>query len=237
MFDNAFRAILISCLATVTIAPAAGAIEVAPGTTVSVDESQALPTGTKVAEKTIPFTLEFAQPGDEGGFSDLDADGTLTTSVYRNADTGRLSFVYDVFVEETRYSSADPNLFREPTQEGSRLAVIDFAGFRTDVTGDFGERGAFNLTRSADGSTLTGSEGEGLGYAPLFIIHTDAVAFDDTGTASYTAVSEFLVTPENDQRARSALVTLTGTYSPVVPEPAMAGLALACLTLLTRQRR
>jgi len=237
VLDNMIRTILIFALAPVAIAPAAGAIEVAPGDGLRVEESRVLPTGTKVAEKTIPFTLEFAEPGDEGGFSDLDADGTLTTSVYRNPDTGRLSFVYDVFVEETRYSSADPNLFREPTQEGSRLGVSDFAGFRTDVAGDFGDRGTFALTRSAEGSTLTGHEGEGLGNAPLLIVHTDAVAFDDTGTARYDAVSEFLVGPENDQRARGAAVILNGTYNPIVPEPSACCLALACLTLLPRRRR
>jgi hypothetical protein len=216
------------------VASAARAVGITPGQTdVQVQDSPTLPSGTKLAEKVQPFTLNFAHPGDAGGLSDMDANGTLTTSVYRNA-TG-LAFVYDVFVEPTTYDQ--PQFARAPVNELSQIVARGFAGLSTDVSGDFrGHNTIFYASRSADGSTVSGKLGDGVGGLPTLIVQTNATAFDELGTTTFNAADEFLVTPSNQQVARDASVTLSGTYRPV-PEPAAAGLVVAGGMLVLRRSR
>ena len=213
------------------------AAEILPGQTnvnLSDQQTRTPPSGTKLAEKTLPFTLDFSRPGDAGGLSEMTADGTLTTSVYR-APTGELTFVYDVFVEPTTYDN--PAFARPPVNELSEVVARGFAGLTTDLTGDFTEgAGQFFATRSADGALVSGKQADGLGEPPLFIVRTDATAFDELGTTTFNAGDEFLVSPQNDQVARDASVTLTGTYRPV-PEPATTALFVAALAAAALRRR
>ena len=232
--------LLLATALAVTFAGVARSAEIAPGQRMGVPESDALPAGTKVAEKVIPYMLNWAQPGDAGGLSDLDANGTLTTSVYRDSATGFLSFVYDIFLEPTGRIDHPPETYRPHATELSRLTAGDFAGFRTDLSGNFGDRGSagegdeFSAARSANGSTVSGFREQGLGRPPLLIVNTNATAFNDVGTARFDAGAEFLVRPENDFTYRQASATLAGTFQPV-PEPASAGVALAAMALLARR--
>ena len=213
------------------------AAPITPGQTninVPDQDPRTFPSGTKLAEKTLPFTLDFSRPGDAGGMSDMTADGTLTTSVYRDA-AGHLSFAYDVFVEPTTYDQ--PQFARPPVKELSQVVARGFAGLLTDVTGDFTDHSTvFFATRSADGSVVSGKQQEGLGKPPLFIVQTDATAFDELGTTTFNAGDEFLVSPSNNQVARDASATLTGTYRPV-PEPTAVALLLAGAGLALLRRR
>jgi hypothetical protein len=218
-----------------TTAPA-WAVELAPGQGRQItpkDGPLTLPSGPRLAQQSVPFDLNFAQPGDEGGLSDLQGTGTLTSSVYRDPDTGGLVFVYDVDTDDASFSGA------EPGGEFSRLIVGGFTGFRTDVTGNASSGGdpLANLARSADGDTVRADYGEGIGGPPLLIIATDATAFDAGGLASFTARDEFLVTPDNDVVLRETTVNLTGIYRPIVPEPSAAWAALAGAAVLLRWRR
>jgi hypothetical protein len=97
----------------------------------------------------------------------------------------------------------------------------------------------FGVTRSADGSTLTGREGEGLGEPPLLIVRTNATAFDQAGAARFTAGDEFLVMDDDgiDQVYLQDDAAFTGLFRPVVPEPATAALAVPALALLARRPR
>ena len=213
------------------------AAEILPGQSgvnVPDQETRTLPAGTKLAEKTLPFTLDFSRPGDAGGLSEMTADGRLTTSVYREA-TGVLTFVYDVFVEPTTYDN--PQFARPPVDELSEVVARGFGGLTTDLAGDFTDAGGqFFATRSADGSIVSGKQADGLGQPPLFIVRTNATAFDELGTVTFNAADEFLVSPQNDQVARDAGVTLTGTYRPV-PEPAAAGLVVTGFAAAALRRR
>ena len=224
-------------VAWVCFAPApAWAVELAPGQGTQItpeDGPLILPTGPRLAQQVVPFDLDFSQPGDEGGLSDLRGTGTLTGSVYGDPGTGGLVFVYDVDTDDASFSGA------EPGGEFSRLVVAGFTGFRTDVTGNASSGGdpLANLARSANGDTLRAEYGEGLGGPPLLLIATDATAFDAGGTANFTARDEFLVTPQNDVVIRERTVQLAGVYRPIVPEPSAAWAALAGAAALLRRRR
>jgi hypothetical protein len=196
--------------------------------------SRTPPAGTKLAEKVIPFSLDFTGPAGGGGLSDLTADGTLTNSVYRTP-SGTLAFVYDVFVEPITYDN--PTRPRAPVQELSELVAGGYAGFLTDVSGIFDDgSGVFLASRSIDASLVSGRLSNGLARVPYFVIETNATAFDDLGLSAFTAGDEFLVTPENDQVYSQDSAVLVGTFRPV-PEPTAAALLIAPALGLLRRRR
>jgi hypothetical protein len=215
--------VVVTVLSWCLAAAALRGDSIPPGGSVLLDDAAALPTGPRLAQKVQPFTLNFARPGDEGVSPDPVADGILTSSVYRNPDTGALTFVYDIDVEREF----------QTTDEASRLTLGSFAGFLTNVEGDFGELSSgFTASRSADGATVVGQTSLGQGGPPLLIIRTDATAFDESGTANYFAAAEFVI--GGDQVERTAEANFAGTYRPV-PEPGAAA-ALAGIALLLCRR-
>jgi hypothetical protein len=226
-----------SSLLGLALAPTfAAAVPLAPGGVVTFEDGDTplqVPAGTKLAERTIPFTLQFPVPAGVVSVPPPSTTGSLTNAVYRNGDTGKLFFVYDVDV-------ADED---EYTDEISRLTVGSFAGFATDVSGDYRSSSIFPVRRSADGSTLVTERNEGLGSPPLLVVQTDATTYNELGTGQYFADAEFdLPLPDGSGDSQTkdlwTAVNFTGLYQPAaVPEPTAGTLALAGAALLRRRKR
>ena len=204
----------LSFLALALVPAFVAAAPVAPGQSVQVDNMGLpvpLPAGPKLAEQTVPFTLNYNLPA---GVTTADptpsTTGSLTQSVFRNTSTGGLTFVYDMTVQ-------DEDLY---VDEISRLTVGSFGTFSTDVTGSSSRHtSVLNASRSADGATITSLASEGLGGAPLLIVDTNATAFDRSGTGTYFADAEFVVPVaglpgEFQQTDLNATANLTGLFQP-----------------------
>jgi hypothetical protein len=203
----------LSSLVLALVPAFAAAAPVAPGASVEIDTFEnppVLPTGPKLGEQTIPFTLNYALPaGATTADPTPSTTGSLTQSVFRNTSSGGLTFVYDIDVQnEIEY-----------VDEVSRLTVGSFGNFSTDVTGSSSEHtSVLRASRSADGATITSIASEGLGGAPLLIIDTDATAFDRTGTGTYFADAEFVINgpgfPDGRQVDLNATADFTGLFQP-----------------------
>jgi len=217
----------LSSLVLVLVPALATAAPVAPGESVEIDTFEnppVLPTGPKLGEQTIPFTLNYAlPPGPTAADPTPSPTGLLTQSVFRNTTTGGLTFVYDIDVQ-------DEILY---VDEVSRLTVGSFTSFSTDVTGSSSEHTSIlRASRSADGATIRTIASEGLGGAPLLIVDTNATAFDRTGAGEYFADAEFVVTgpdvPNAGQVDMNATANFTGLFQPAAgpgprPRPTPAG--------------
>ena len=213
-FQTALR--LSGFAVALAVAPAiASAAPVAPGVSVEVDGSGfALPMGEKLAEKSINFTLLFElPPGATSSDPAPSTSGSLLNTVYRGPGGG-LVFVYDVdFDNETQYAD-----------EVARFTVGSFAGFATDVTGLFEPSQRLPVMRSADGATITATQGEGLGDGPIVAIETDATAFNEGGTGEFFADAEFVVSGPGIPGGSvldelSTTVSFTGLYQPTADDP------------------
>ena len=147
---------------------------VAPGGSVSGEDEDAnawpLPPdaewrGELLGQRSEAYEL-IGEPGPEGepgGF----ARGTFTSSVYRDAGTGGLAFLY----------SLDMTDF-EGIIDQERASIRSFATFTTDVSAS---RRQFVATRSADGASLDYAFNlEGIGGD--YLVRTDATAFDENGS-------------------------------------------------------
>jgi hypothetical protein len=235
MFTRPHPAANLCGLVLALVPVVATAAPLPPGGSVSFDTvaDLPLPPGERLAQKVIPFTLQYPlRPGTTSQPPATTA-GTLTTSVYRGTGGDGLVFVYDLDVP------ADDGFY---VAELSDLTLGSFAGFATDVTGRLKGHEYFSAGRSADGATIRSDSGNGIGGAPVLVVATNATAFDDGGTAHYLAGAEFVVTdPANDeirQETIDASVNLTGLYQPVaVPEPTAVALLTAGALLVRRNRR
>jgi hypothetical protein len=238
------RASVLVVIALAFGASPAVAAPVAPGggALVDSDTPDVVPAGTKVAEKVVPFTVVFPPLGDDQYVFQNTADGTLTSSVYRTA-AGTLTFRYALDLEEIPYGS--PTDTEVPSDEANKLTVRGFSGFSTDVTGYFGHSD-FNVSRSADGASITGNiAAEGTGSPPVLIVETDATDFNDLGAARYEPAAEFIVRRPGDpsgevrQVARDGFADIAGVFQPVVvPEPGSAlTLLIGGAWLATARRR
>lgn len=227
-----------------TSAPAF-AVPIAPGGGRSVPEEDTVPKpvppGMKIAEKVLPFTVVFPAYRSEVYTSENTADGTLNSSVYLSP-AGTLTFRYAITLEEIQLGG--PEDTEVPLDEANLLTVGNFSGFLTDVTGDFGDVGVFNATRTANGSLISGNIGSpGQGEEPVLIIETNATAFDNLGSARFEPAAELLLRPgpgeDIEQVTRDGLAVIDGIYQPIiVPEPTGAVLLLSCTTgAILRHRR
>ena len=200
----------------------AAPVVVHPGETAVIrddDSGPATPAGAVLAETVLPFTIELEPEGGAGSFLDFDgtATGTQTSTVVRDGKTGTLSFVYDV--DLAGEGDADAS-------EASILTVDGFDGFSTAVTGLLDFESVVLASRTEDGSgvRLT-SDDPGLGGAPRLVVRTDAVHFDDSGTARFFAGDELAVLTPDGLAIEFAggTAVVAGTFAPVdldTPPPA-----------------
>jgi hypothetical protein len=202
---------------------------VPPGGSITDEDLEfTLPTGTRVAERATPFTITFTS--NDGRSTDEVARGTLSNYVLRD-DQGRLTFVYDIDVVEGDQGNIN---------EGALLRARGFAGFETDVDGDF--ESVFSVTRSADGSELVmRGLNEGLMQAPTLVVRTDATAFNENGTLVYEVADEFPFPPDGEFQIGEGSFTFEGTFQPaddpvVIPLPPAAATGLAGLGALAAIR-
>jgi hypothetical protein len=200
---------------TLSLCAPASAVLVAPGQTVSVGvdaDEYAPPAGDVLAQNSQDFVIDFDLTGTgytAAGPTSFDA--TLTSSVVRDAATGRLTFVYQWDSDDDASLGAERNTF----------AVESFAGFSTDIS-----IAAFTdwvVTRSADGGTINGDSVDvGGSLRPAFFIVTDATEFDANGTFSGTAGAEISVTDDEGTLTffapQSTLFTVAGTFQPVADD-------------------
>jgi len=206
-----------------------------PGDTASTLHSSSFagPTGTLLAEKQTPFTIDYgADP--EVGF-DGKLNGTLHSAVYDVG--GKLAFFYDV--------DFDPANFIDGASEQSELQATDFAGFETTVSGQLDFEEVAKAARSGDGSQVVlFSDSPGLGGAPALLVETDAMAYDENGTINFFAADE--IGTANGTRRTSGSALIEGVYQPSaggptaipLPPAAYSGLGvLLAMGLVMRFRR
>lgn len=165
------------------------------------------PTGTVVAQSTVPFSVQYQPTGTFVDFSGT-ATGKLSDTVLRDPASGHLTFVYHVSLDNEGITSA---------AEGSTLTVDGFAGWRTDVAGALQFQQQAPVRRSPDGSMIRFSSGApGLGGPPELAIATDATHFDTTGTLQYALADEFRVnTPTGvELDTVGSQATIKGVFRP-----------------------
>lgn len=197
------------CLFFASAGPA-GAAMVAPGATISFDGTDPFtsPSGEVVAEETRTLTLTY-DPGTntfdpaEDGIHDL----SFHSQVIRDPVSQRLTFLYEM-------ESVDGKAL---AGEAGTFTVGSFDNFTTDLSM---RAGAWTVTRSADGETITGTNpGFGAGTLPNFFIATDATEFDANGSISGDFAAEFGIIDEEGGPSSAVLTTsfsLGGTFQPLV---------------------
>lgn len=159
----------------------ARAAPVEPGGSVAITgETFVAPTGEVVASDTQTVTLDYIldplTPDTPTSF-----DITFNSQVLRDPMTQRLTFVYQL----QEAPAVLPDLLTEQTS----FSLSNFTGFSTDVT----STASFDLSRSADGSTLQATDADvASADLPTFAVATDATAFDANGIFSGTIVGDTL---------------------------------------------
>ena len=212
--------------ASVPLTSRAAEVVVEPGQTVSLTdiyEERWPPPGILVAERTIPFQIDF-RPAWESTLN-----GSLSNVVVRR-DDGGLTFGYRV----SAWYPDDETV----SLELSGLKVRGFAGSRTGAAREDSDQ-HLEVLRSADGGQLEfRCTSIGNTDPPIVWVNTDARSFDAGGSADWTATDDFMFDQPDGWVWRSATGTaqLTGLYQPALPEPAAALVVLAGGALVARRR-
>ncbi len=176
--------------------------------------------GPVVATRSTPFRLTGEH--DEDPNIDLVVTGTLVNTVYRNPDTGYLSFRYVV--------DASTNSYQYGIETDLEwISARGFGSFETDVVVESSHHWG-GISRSPNGDAIN------LGYNAAdsdgdLTVYTNATQFNDGGSFSYQVSFQ---ADYGDDAVRIP------TFRPVVPEPAGAALLLgagAAGRLTRRPRR
>jgi hypothetical protein len=209
-----------ACLSMIAVAllPAVPALAglVRPGQSVSLTaDNVPTPTGTLLDRNTTEFTIDYG-PLTSPFHDSAKLRGTLFSAVYR-AESGRLTFVYDVDLQN--HSSVIGG-----ASEASELRIGSFKSFKTSLFGSMDFESVIRGSRSGDGSQLwLSGSAPGLGGAPRMVVRTDAMAYDANGHADFLAADE--VPTLNGSRMVSGAVSFAGVFRPTtvsaLPPPLM----------------
>lgn len=177
---------------------------VSPGESITLSSGDfAGPAGTLLAEKTMPFALDYGADPDVGFDGML--NGTLRSAVYNIG--GKLAFFYDVDLDLANFTNG--------ATEQSEIRAQSFAGFQTSVSGKIDFEEVIHATRSVDGSLIALlSDSPGLGGPPALLLETDAAAYDENGVISFFAADE-IATVDGIRRGVGSIV-IRGTYQPIL---------------------
>jgi hypothetical protein len=175
-------------------------------------------TGDVIATRTDPFNFTYDVPAEDGG-GQYFSRGTFTSSVLRNAQTGKLAFRYELNEEATNH-----------VNDLESVVIQGFTGFTTDVYAFDRPEDDFSVGRPPDGDPLIfGFNLEGVDGQ--FLVLTDATQYVLRPAATGFHVGMDFASGGDTSAAFAAFGPST------VPEPA-AGLLLAVAggALLRRRR-
>jgi hypothetical protein len=212
MFRLVGAALAVSCF----VAGSVFAGPLAPGQTGNTREEDgitpmppaSLYQGALLAERSQPFRFETV---DEGTTQFI--EGTFTSRVYRDAETGGFAFLY--LLDETR---------RDGIVD---LEQIDINGFGTNPTDVYTSSGDFTVTRSAGGDRLAWVfDQEGIEDA--FLVRTPGGTYTLNGNGFRLGI--------DFEPSGNAAGGTFAAYAPV-PEPGAAGVLLVGGAMLLRRVR
>ena len=179
-------------------------------------------TGDVIATRSDPFNFTYDVPAEDGG-GQYFARGTFTSSVLRNAETGKLAFRYELNQDATNHVNDLESVVIQGFTEGFKV-------FKTDVYAFDRPENNFSVVRPPDGNplifffNLEDIDGQ-------FLVLTDATQYV-LRPGSFHVSMDFANV--GDSGAAFA------AFGPsTVPEPSTAGLVLVVggATLLRRRCR